>query len=77
MLISPEQLQSLQRKLSTGRLYEKDTGDIPENASVASGSILSIDSVDSSFESFTVGELRKYTGHHYIFKLSSSKKTDY
>ena len=57
VLISPEQLQSLQRKLSTGRLYEKDTGDIPENATVASGSILSIDSVDGSFDNFTIGEL--------------------
>lgn len=60
MLMDPEQLQSFQKKLSTSRLSDKDTGDIwdiPENVSIASGSILSIDSVDSTLNDFTIGGL--------------------
>ena len=59
VLMSAEQLQSIQKKLSTSRLYDKDIGDIPENASIASGSILSIDSVDSTLNDFTIEELSK------------------
>ena len=62
VLMGPEQLQSFQKKLSTSRLYDKDTGDIrdiPENVSIATGSILSIDSVDSTLNDFTIEELSK------------------
>lgn len=62
VLMSPEQLQSFQKKLSTSRLYDKDTGDtrdLPENVSIASGSIMSIDSVDSTLNDFTIEELSK------------------
>ena len=59
MLMGPEQLQSFQKKLTISRLYDKDTGDIPENVSIASGSILSIDSVDTTLNDLTIEELSK------------------
>lgn len=64
MLVTADQLQSYQRKLSASRLYDKDSEDIPENPSIAgtsitSGSIFSIDSVDSSFNDFSIEELSK------------------
>jgi len=57
VLISPEQLQSFQRKLSSYRLHDKDGGDIAENAFIASESIMSIDSVDGSINDLSVEEL--------------------
>ena len=46
VLMGSEQLQSLKRKLSCGRPFDEDTEDIPENPSLARGSIMSIDSLD-------------------------------
>lgn len=61
VLMGPDQLQSLKKKLSISRLYDREAGDIPEvpsiASSIASGSILSIDSVDSSFNDLSIEEL--------------------
>lgn len=60
VLMGAEQLQSFQRKLSGSRLCNPNTADVVENASsIASESIMSIDSVESWFNDFSIEELSK------------------
>ena len=63
VLMGSEQLHSLKRKLSCGLPIDEDTEDIPENpflaTSITSESILSIDSVSSSYNDLSIDEFGK------------------
>ena len=63
VLMGSEQLHVLKRKLSCGLPIDEDTEDIPENpslaTSIASESILSIDSVSSSYNDLSIDEFGK------------------
>lgn len=60
VLMGSEQLHVLKRKLSCGLPIDEDTEDIPSLAtSIASESILSIDSVSSSYNDLCIDEFGK------------------